>query len=298
MQGIKNKFIVEEDNYDYEKNLNWRDDGDELGDPSMNDYLQGYQDRPYDFARWAKLNNKTEKRATREVIPMHFYPEYLADLILTLWNGVDGTLQDFFNGFTLRYNNNMKQEIAKCINKAGYEVVPVLTDDRAFFAKKVEEQLERCASTNLETKLRYARTAFHSSEPLMLFMGEIDDMKEIGRQITAGQIIDLLNYYSEIFPNDYAVSLTKNLCDNRKRNIGFEYYKDFGMTDKTLEETEKILSGNDSLYYDMHDSNPPFGWDYVTDMRGFDGVRPEQYEVPTCTNNNPPHLSKKKQQIV
>jgi len=295
MQGIKNKFVIEEDNYDYEKNLNWRDDGDEVGDPSMNDYLQGYQDRPYDFARWAKLNNKMEKRATREVIPMHFYPEYLADLILTLWNGIDGTLQDFFNGFTLRYNNNMKQEIAKYINKAGYEVVPVLTDDRAFFAKKVEEQLERCASTNLETKLRYVKAAFHRSEPLMLFFGEIDDMREIGRQVTAGQIIDLLNYYSEIFPNDYAVSLTKNLCNNKKRNIGFEYYKDFGMTDKTLEETEKILSGNDSLYYDIHDSNPPFGYDYVTDMRGFDGVRPEQYEVPTSTNNNPPHLSKKKQ---
>ena len=292
-----NKTIVEEDTYDYVKNLNYRDDGNELEDPSMNDYLKGYQMRPYDFVQWAKKKNKTVKKASKEVIPMHFYPEYLADYILTLWNGVDGTLQDFYNGFTLRYNNNLKESIAKELKMKGYEVYPVFTDDRAFFAKKADEQMKRIAAADLETKLYCIKNAFRQSEPLMLFFGEIDDLKEIGKTVTAKKIVDLLDYYSEIFPEDYAISLTKNLVvDKGLKDIGFEYYKDFGMTDKTLEETEKILSGNDDSYYDIHSGNQPFGWDYISDMRGFDGVRPEQYEITDCTNNNPPHLTAKKKE--
>ena len=295
MAQLKNKKIVEEDNYDYVNFLNVRDDGNELEDPSMNDYLKGYQMRPYDFVQWAKAKNKTKKVATREVIPMHFYPEFLADYILTLWNGADGTLQDFFNAFTLRYNNNLKQAVAEHINKMGYEVYPVLTDDRAFFAKKFNEQLTRVAHADLPTKFFYVKKAFNFSEPLMLCMGEIDDLREIGHKITAEKIVNLLDYYSEIFPEDFAVALTKNLfVDKGLDDVGFEYYKDFGMTEKTLDETEKLLSGNNDSYYDMHSGNEPFGWDYITDMRGFDGTRPEQYEVPDCTNNNPPHLYAKK----
>ncbi len=295
MATLKNKKIVEEDTYDYVKNLNWRDDGNELEDPSMNDYLKGYNMRPYDFVQWAKKENKIVKKAAKEVVPMHFYPEYLADYILTLWNGTDGTLQDFFNGFTLRYNNNLKESIAKSLNKMGYEIYPVYVDDRAFFAKRAQEQLQRIASADLETKLYCLKNSFRQSEPLMLFFGEISDMKEIGKKITAKKVVDLLDYYSEIFPEDFAISLTKNLVvDKGLQDVGFEYYKDFGMTDKTLEETERILSGNDDSYYDIHSGNEPFGWDYVSDMRGFDGVRPEQYETTDCTNNNPPHLAFKK----
>ena len=295
MGKLKQRRIIEEDVYDYVKNLNYRDDGNELEDPSMNDYLKGYKMRPYDFVQWAKKNNKIIKKAAKEVIPMHFYPQYLADFILTNWNGVDGTLQDFFNAFTLRYNNNLKESIVKCINDMGYEVYPVFTDDRAFFANKVKEQLRRIAKADLDTQLYCIKNNFRCSEPLMLFLGEIDDMKEMGRKVTAQKIVNLLDYYSEIFPEDYAILLTKNLViDKGLQDVGFEYYRDFGMTDKTLEETERILSGNDDSYYDIHDSYGPFGWDYVSDMRGYDGTRPEQFEMIDCTNNVGAHLGKKK----
>ena len=35
--------------YDYDLDLNWRDDGDILGDASMNDYLKGYKNEPYAY---------------------------------------------------------------------------------------------------------------------------------------------------------------------------------------------------------------------------------------------------------
>jgi hypothetical protein len=80
-------------------------------------------------------------------------------------------------------------------------------------------------------------------------------------------------------------------------DVGFEYYKDFGMTDKSLEEAEKILSESQDSYYDIH-NGVPYGWDYISDMRGFDGVRPEQFEMVQNTNNTGAHLyniaSKKK----
>jgi hypothetical protein len=229
---------------------------------------------------------------------MHFYPQYLADYILTLWNGADGTLQDFFNAFTLRYNNNLKQAIAKCINNLGFEVYPVLTDDRAFFAKKVEDQFQRACYADLDTKLLYSKKLFKDSEALNLFLGELDDMKEIGHPVTAKQVVDLLDYYSKIFPEDFAVQLTTNLVKEKGLDdVGFEYYKDVGMTDKSLEEAEKILSESQDSYYDIH-NGVPYGWDYISDMRGFDGVRPEQFEMVQNTNNTGAHLyniaSKKK----
>ena len=50
--------------YDYDLDLNWRDDGDILGDASMNDYLKGYKNEPYAFQQWAKnkgINTKMLK---------------------------------------------------------------------------------------------------------------------------------------------------------------------------------------------------------------------------------------------
>ena len=72
--------------YDYDLDLNWRDDGDILGDASMNDYLKGYKNEPYAFQQWAKNKGINTKVAGQEMINMHFYPEFLADYILTLWN--------------------------------------------------------------------------------------------------------------------------------------------------------------------------------------------------------------------
>lgn len=262
--------------YDYDLDLNWRDDGDELGDASMKDYLKGYQIEPYAFQQWAEKNNKNIKTAAQEMINMHFYPEFLADYILTLWNGVDGTLQDYYEGFTLRYNNNLKKAVANELEKRGYKVLPILVDDRAFYAKLWKRSCEE----DLNTKLVIAKKLFKDSEALKLCLGEIADIEEMGTQVSNKRVSDLLSYYSEIFPQDYAINLTQNLVDNKVDN-GFEHYQDFGISDSSLKEIEKMLDGNRDPYDAPYDggnvSDTDMGYDYISQMRGFDGVRPEQY---------------------
>ena len=268
------------DEYDYDLDLNWRDDGDVLGDASMNDYLKGYQIEPYAFQQWAKK----KRLAAQEVINMHFHPEFLADYILTLWNGADGTLQDFYEGFTLRYNNDLKKAVAEQLKSKGYNVFPVLTDDRAFFAEsRIGKLIKKASKSDLETKLVVAKQLFNKSEALHLCFGEIDDFREMGMKVSAERITNLLDYYSLIFPQDYAIELTKNLV-NEKIDNGFENYRDYGISDESLKSMEDMLSGNrdpyDAPYNGGNTNNTDMGWDYLTQMRGFDGVRPEQYELP------------------
>ena len=270
--------------YDYDLDLNWRDDGDVLGDASMNDYLKGYQIEPYAFQQWAKDKKKNIKIATKEVIVMQFYPEYLADYILTLWNGIDGALQDFFEGFTLRYNNDLKIAIANELKKKGYKVFPVLVDDRAFYAnKRLVNIIKTASKKDVNTKIAIAKELFKKSEALKLCFGEIDDITEMGTKVTASRVSDLLQYYSAIFPEDYAICLTKNLIDN-KIDTGFENYQDYGISDDGLNSMEKMLSGNQDSYFEQpnggNTNSTDMGYDYVSQMRGFDGVRPEQYELP------------------
>ena len=179
--------------YDYDLDLNWKDDGKTTGDPSMNDYLKGYQIDPYAFTQWAKKNKKNIKTAAKETIVMHFCPEFLADYILTLWNGVDGTLQDFYDGFTLRYNNNMKKAIADEIKKRGFSVYPTLTDDRAFYAKRLRTIVRLAAKTDINTKLSIAKDLFKESEALRLCIGEINDIQEMGSKISVARISELLD---------------------------------------------------------------------------------------------------------
>ena len=81
--------IEENKEYNSEQNLNWRDDGDALTDPSANDYLKGYQIDPYEFKQWAKIKNiNLTKQAAQETIVMKFAPEFLGDRILTFWNSI------------------------------------------------------------------------------------------------------------------------------------------------------------------------------------------------------------------
>ena len=54
--------------YDYNLDLNERDDGDVLGDASMNDYLKGYQIEPYAFQQWAKKKNINLKKVAGQEI--------------------------------------------------------------------------------------------------------------------------------------------------------------------------------------------------------------------------------------
>jgi hypothetical protein len=266
--------------YDYDLDLNWRDDGDVLHDSSMNDYLKGYQLDPYAFQQWSMKKEKNIKNASKEVMPMQFTPKYLANYILSFWDNTDGTLQAAFDGFTLRYNNQLKQAIAEELRKNGYTIYPTLTDDRAIYASRIKSIFEKSIHANVRTKLAMCKVALKKSEALDLCFGEFDDIAEIGQNITDNDASNLLDYYSEIFPEDYAIDLTTNFINNKVKNIEPEHYQDFNLTDDSLNEIEKMLSGNQNPYYDVHDGGGQgsFGWDYITDMRGFDGTRPEQYE--------------------
>lgn len=279
------RMIQQPKEYDYDLDLNWRDDGDELSDPCMNDYLKGYQLEPYAFQQWSKMNNSNTKTAAQEVINMHFHPEFLADYILTLWNGIDGSLQDFYEGFTLRYNNNLKKAIADQIKTKGYTVYPVLTDDRAFYAKRLKNIMRLATKGNLKTKLAIAKKAFGNSEALKLCFGEIDDIEEMGSNLSETRVSSLLDYYQEIFPQDYAVELTTDLMNSKVDDEALEHYQDFGISNEGLTNMEKMLCENQDPYDAPYEGGTN-GWDYISDMRGFDGVKPEQYEAHAGLKKN------------
>jgi len=273
-----------EDNkeYDYDLDLNWRDDGDDGQGkpyPTMNDYHKGYQEKPYEFVQWAKKNNKNIRTAAMEVINMHFYPEFLADYILTLWNGVDGSLQNFYEGFTLRYNNNLKQAIAKELKNKGYTVYPVLVDDRAFYAKRLNTIVRKANHVSLDVQLSIAETLFNS-EALKLCLGEVRDIREMNQPVSIENMNEMLAYYQELFPQDYAISMTKDLINRNLNKENFkDLYNDFNITNDSLKSMELMLGENRDPFDNPYYGGEDFGYNYITKMRGFDGVKPEQYEI-------------------
>lgn len=255
---------IKQNEYDYSKNLNWRDDGDVLNDPSINDYLKGYKIDPYKFEQWANKNNiNLNKEAARETREMHFFPEYLADEILTLWNGVDGPLQNLFEGFTLRYDNKMKKSIAECLLSKGYTVYPVLVDDKPRYAKR-QNVIKRLASLN-------------SNSGFKLFAGEIQDLKDNDVKVTKVDAQGLLDYYKLIYPSDYALSLVNIKIDNvSQANSEFELYNDVSLSDESLDKIEDYMSGNADPTYVKDNGFGDFNYDFLSDSRK-DGVQPSDY---------------------
>ena len=75
--------------------------------------------------------------------------------------------------------------------------------------------------------------------------------------------------------------MTENLVQEREDNE-LEHYKDFNLSDEALMSIENMLNGNREPYSPMYDGGDgEMGYDYISQMRGFDGVTPEQYELPT-----------------
>ena len=266
--------VTETCDYDLDQ-LNWRDDETYTDATNRNDYLKGYNEDPgrYDFQQWA---NK-EKKASTEVIPMHFNPEYLADYILMTWNGIDGTLQDLFYSMTLRYNNKLKEAVAYELEKRGYTVKPHYVDDRPMYAKKINKLLEKTGKIDVYKKLKICKAILASSEGLDLFMKDVEQSENIGEKMSVKQIQDLADYYMKIFPETYTLSLVKDYIGDKPVSLVPEYYRDFNLTDTSLMQTEKILSEGMDPYYRI--DNGYQGYDYVSDMRGLDGTRPVEYEV-------------------
>lgn len=265
--------------YNYESDLNVRDEGDGTADPAYNDFYKGYAMDPYAWRQWAKKKGLT-REAVREVVPAPGNIDQLADYVLMLWQRLDGTLQDFFDGFTLRYPNTMKRALAKAISDRGYTVYPVLTDDKVYYASKLRGLMRTAADRSPVTKLRVCCAAFADSEGLRLCLGEIEDELEMGTTVDTAFVNKLLEYYSQVFPQDYALALTVQYMQDGKVNIRAEHFQDYNLSDEALQQIERMMSGNQDPYYPVHDGGGWVGWDYVGDMRGQDGVKPERYELP------------------
>lgn len=141
-------FILDLDVYNL-SDLNWKDDTLETGigdidgsDPSMKGYNKGWQMEPYKQRYYANIidkrsvkMNRIKKTSAKEVIDISYGAENYANEILSLWQEVDGPLQNFFEAFTMnKIDNKMKKEIAKILGEQGFKVYPVLVDERAIHA--------------------------------------------------------------------------------------------------------------------------------------------------------------------
>jgi hypothetical protein len=292
------KNVSEDPAYDYRKNLNWRIDGgphnDEIEDPGINEFYKGYQINPYEFRRWANKNlskKQLEKLSAQEVMPMKFTTDYLADKILTLWNGVDGPLQYFFDGFTLKYDNKLKQDIAKKLEQKGYKIYPTLTDDqpndiRSRNGEHRQVYKEVMSSNNVDNILKYAKCVSQHCQAVNLLEGEINDLKEAGNEIEKSDASGLAEYYKNIFPEDYAVSLVNIMLDDsldgasindESLDISYPHDQYQHMSEESQKQIEDYMSGNADPYYNK-DGGGEFGYNFVTDMRN-DTTRPTQYET-------------------
>lgn len=288
MNRIKNRLadnyapqtVEENKEYDSEKNLNWRDDGDKLADPCINDFNKGYKIDPYEFKQWASIKGyDLEKCASGEVQIMSFTPEFLGDRILTLWNGADGLLQNFFESFTLRYNNNLKLKIAAYLETQGYKVYPCLTDDKPRYARVKSVFRKVMASKDLNNIMAFATLAFRHYDGLMLFAGELADLKEAGTPLTTDDAAGLLDYYKQIFPGDYAISLVTNMIDQPdEAEAELDRLQDYNLSDESLNKIEDYMSGNADPY-GSNKGGSPGSYDSTSDMRGYDGTAPTSYEM-------------------
>lgn len=273
-------------------NLNWRDDGDILNDPSMNDYLKGYNIDPYEFKQWAQKKLKSmDKTAAIETDVMRFTPAYLADKILTLWNGSDSPLQNFFEAFTLRYPNKLTKDVASELAAQGYKVYPVLVDDRPRYAEYQKNFRIAVASNKHSDAVKCLAglkemNPFKDSEGFNKFLTEIEGIANTGYTITAADMEGLLDYYKQIFPQDFAIGLTTNFIKKSEEKDNYNVSperKDFQLSDESLDAIEDRMSGNkDPFGTPYSESGYPggyFGYDQLTQMRSDVSVPATSYEI-------------------
>ena len=251
-KGLNNE-VRDPENYKFDSDLNWKDDGGELTDPSMNDYLKGYQIDPYDFKQWASKNKGIIKESAKETDNMQMLPWYLADKVLTLWNGADGSLQSFFEAFTLRYSNELKLELAKFLDLAGYKVYPVLTQDRPMYASikhatKIEDQP---SIDNLEA----------------------NECPKCGRILNDGECKPCKTKYEDFSHVWYEIKSSRLAANS------FKPFYDMQMSDIVLDKTEETMSGNKDPVGVNKGSGGPFGYDATDYLNSDISVSPNQYET-------------------
>lgn len=272
--------------YDYSKNLNWRDDGNGskdgqgIEDPSMNDFLKGYNMDPYEFRQWAKTEKNLEKKAWTEVDVVQFTPEYLADKILKLWNAADGLLQNFFDSFTLRYNNNLKKTIADELDKKGYKVYPLLIEDKPIYAKHKKILKKLAKKSNLKDIIAYSKIVLSDFEEVQELIKEVEELDKIDEEpVSKIDVAGILDYYKLIYPESYALGLINIIIDEEESNdleSKFSLYKDFSISDEALDAMQNYMSGNADPTY-RRDGGIG-GYDFTTDTRS-DGTAPNSHET-------------------
>jgi hypothetical protein len=277
-------------NYD---NLNSRDGCENvLNDPAINDYLKGYQIDPYEFKQWAsKKLTSMDKTAAQEVDVMKFTPDYLADKILMLWNGSDSCLQNFYDAFTLRYPNKLTKDIADELNKRGYKIFPTLVDDRPRYAEYKNKFRTATASYKHNEAITCLSglkemNPFKDSIGFNCFINEIEGLNNSGLEVIAADMEGILEYYKQIFPDDFAITLTTNFIkkpeETKKYDVSYDR-KDQQLSDESLNAIENYMSGNADPYGENYSQGGYpggyFGYDTTTQMRSDIGVPPTSYET-------------------
>ena len=265
----------------YKSDLNWHDDGNDspsapgatVEDPSMNDYIKGYKYDPYEMRYWAKIRKASVnpkqlmKIAWKEVDVLQFTPEYLADKIIKLWNQMDGTLQNAFEGFTLRYDNKLKQEIARIINERGYEVYPILLVDAPMYGVKLSKINKATQLIKICKKSIPTVATIHLANDLQYIQTNEHNLDIVNKK---AQI--MYDYYSQLFPEDYSLQLMKNY---------FKPFVDLQISDESLTQMEKMDSENQESL--VLKDNGFDAYDFTSDMR-YDTTAPNIYEVNNGTD--------------
>lgn len=229
------------------------------------------------------VGRKPEKTAAKEVMDISYTPDNLAKEIITIWSQVDGPLQDFFNAFTMnKMTNEMKQQIAEILKGWGYEVIPVLEDRTPRHAAKVKLFSKIAKIANEKNMFNVLSELNLICPHSKIIVSMLEDIKELNKNkilIKKAEAQGLMDYYKQIFPDDYAISLIDIAFDKPK--ISFDEFNDEVISDEALKQMEKMDSGNQDPMSKKPNDGGMGGYDFTTQMRpdGPGGVAPTSYET-------------------
>lgn len=230
------------------------------------------------------VGRKSEKVAAKEVQDISYTPENLAKEIITLWSQADGPLQDFFNAFTMnKMTNEIKTQVADIINGWGYDVTPSLDDRTPRYAAKMK-LFSRIAKISKDKNMLNVFTELNKICPSSkIVKAMVDDIRELNKdnvQLRKVEAQGLVDYYKQIFPDDYAVSLIEVTLD--KPEISFEEFdENQEISDESLDQMEKMDSGTQQPMSKNPNNGGLGGYDFTTQMRPDSpgGVAPTSYET-------------------
>lgn len=230
------------------------------------------------------VGRKPSKTAAKEVQDISYTPDNLAKEIITLWSQADGPLQDFFNAFTMnKMTNEMKQQIAYTLKQWGYEVTPVLEDRTPRHAAKLKmfTKISKVSKEKDMIKLFSELTKmFPNSKIASSILKEVRDLEKANVIVKKAEAQGLLDYFKQIFPDDYAKSLIEITLDRPK--ISFEEFdENQEISDEALNQMEKMDSGTQNPMSKNPNNGGLGGYDFTTQMRPDSpgGVAPTSYET-------------------